>query len=992
MVNKLDLLQKPDLRHMEVVAITDKITPRRKPAVGEASGKGQFAIGKPEQRPAEEGGGHQLAFEIGEIERAIYAKLVEKVGSRHYWEDWATDIARIAQTHISRITALLTDKKNTKERRAFEEFATELRDDLNDSITDEEIVEMLAQHLITKPVFEAVFAGSEFATRNPISVALQKVLDVLDKQHLAKETDSLESFYASVKSRAEGIDNAEGRQRIIVELYDKFFRNAFKKLTERLGIVYTPVEVVDFILHSVAHLLKEEFGQSLGSSGVHIIDPFTGTGTFITRLLQSGLIAPEELERKYKKEIHANEIILLAYYIAGVNIEAVYHDLVQGKKYEPFEGIVLTDTFQMYEKPDQYDALLVDNSMRRVRQKGLDIRVIIGNPPYSAGQNSANDNNQNVEYPQLDERIEKTYAARSTATLKNKLYDSYVRAIRWASDRVGKSGIIGFVTNAGWVEANTADGLRKCLVDEFSSLYVFHLRGDAHTQGEQRKKERGNVFGGGTRTPIAISLLVKNPTRGTPGQVYFHDIGDYLDREQKLARVRMLASVVGIEKASGWKVVQPNLQGDWLNQRIAGFEKFLPMGNKKGGGPALFENYSAGVLTSRDAWAFNASRRAVGANMDQMIAFYNDEVARFARAHKKGAEVVRADVISFVNKDPTKISWDGRQFDGVAKNLKMTFDEKGVRVSLYRPYTKTWVYFDRLFNARVYQLPKLYPSVDVENLAIVTNSHYQGTGFYAIMTDSLPDYHTNGDAQAFPRFLYDTSVAADGEESGAPELALGTTTSKAPGRRDAITDLALQHFLSSYPTEQLSKEDLFYYIYGLLHSPDYLERYRDNLSKELPRIPRVRGAKDFWAFSKAGRELAELHVGYEKVRPYAATIEAKGKLTAEDYRVESMKYGKIGKEKDKTTVIYNDRITLKGIPLKAHEYVVNGRSAIDWVLERQGVWTDRPSGIVHDANDYAIETVKDPKYPLELLLRVVTVSLETLRIVEGLPKLDILET
>ena len=377
-------------------------------------------------------------------------------------------------------------------------FATRLNTSQGRINSDGEIVEMLAQHLITKPVFDALFSDYSFAEHNPMSKAMQGVLEALHEHRLDKETDTLQKFYDSVKLRAEGIDSAAGKQKIVVELYDKFFRNAFPKMTERLGIVYTPVEVVDFILHSVNDLLKQEFEQTLGSKGVHIIDPFTGTGTFITRLLQSGLISPEELPHKYKNEIHANEIVLLAYYIAAINIEASYHSLVGGK-YVPFEGICLTDTFQMYEKDDLVSALTVDNSARRKRQKKLDIRVIVGNPPYSAGQTSANDNNANIEYPHLDERIRSTYAAGSTATNKNALYDSYIRAIRWASDRIGDAGVIGFVTNAGWVEANTSDGLRKCLVDEFSSIYVFHLRGNQRTSGETSRKEGGKIFGSGSR-------------------------------------------------------------------------------------------------------------------------------------------------------------------------------------------------------------------------------------------------------------------------------------------------------------------------------------------------------------------------------------------------------------------------------------------------------------------------------------------------------------
>lgn len=992
MVNKIDLLQTPDLRHMEVVAITDRIAPKGKAKGIVDEARGRFVIGARDPSPAGEAVAQQLAFEIGVIERAIYAKLVEKVGSRHYWEDWADDIARIARTHIDRLSVLLGDKRNIRERAAFQAFATELRDDLNDSLSDEEIVEMLAQHLITKPVFEAVFSGSEFAARNPISVALQKVLDVLHEQRLEKEAETLQGFYANVKMRAAGIDTAEGRQRIIVELYDKFFRNAFPRLTDRLGIVYTPVEVVDFIIHSVADLLKEEFGQTLGSPGVHIIDPFTGTGTFITRLLQSGLIEPDELARKYREEIHANEIILLAYYIAGVNIEAVYHDVAKAKDYVPFEGIILTDTFQMYEKPDQVDALLEDNSARRKRQRGLDIRVIIGNPPYSAGQKSGNDNNQNVEYPLLDARIESTYAGRSSANLKTKLYDSYVRALRWASDRVGTSGIVGFVTNAGWLDASSFDGLRKCFVEEFSSIYVFHLRGNQRTQGEQSRKEGGKIFGSGSRAPIAISLFVKNPARGTPGQPRLHDIGDYLSREQKLARIAALGSVAGISAEGGWKSVTPDAHGDWISQRESGFARFLPLGDKTGKSQPVFGNYSLGVATNRDAWTFNPSRRAVEANMRGAILFYNAEVERYRRTQSRRRGVVRVDAREFVDKDPRRFGWAPAQYEGVPRGRIASFDATAMRPSLYRPFAKSWLYFDRFFNNRVYQQPQLFPNSTSENRLILCNANFGGAGCLAIMTDVTPDLHSNGDAQCFPLYLYDVEDPGGNEEAD-PQLELGTAPRSVGGkRRHAITDAGLKHFQSAYPAERISKEDLFYYIYGLLHSREYLARYADNLSKELPRIPRVRSAKDFWSFSKAGRDLAELHVNFEQVQPYPARIVADGKLTPAHYHVTSMRHGKVGREKDRTTIIYNERITVRDIPLEAYDYVINGRSAIDWVIERQAVWTDKASGIVHDANDYAIETAKNPKYPLELLLRVITVSLETLRIVGALPALDLLET
>ena len=477
MINKLDLIGQ-DTRKMEVICITDKLDLNATKAKGvtkKQTGQGDFTIGELHDAPPTETQG-KLAFNVGEIERALYAKVVKKCGNRNHWEDWANDIAKIANTHIKRITQIVSDPANTREVAAFKGFADELRDDLNDSITDGEVIEMLAQHLITKPVFDALFKDYSFASNNPVSQAMQSVLDILQEHRLDKETDTLDKFYASVAMRAEGIDNAAGKQKIILELYDKFFRNAFPKMTERLGIVFTPVEVVDFIIHSINYLLQQEFGLTLGSKGVHIIDPFTGTATFVTRLIQSGLITKEQLPHKYKHEIHANELVLLAYYIAAINIEAVYHAIVGGK-YEPFQGICLTDTFQLYEKGDLISNLLTNNSDRRKRQKALDIRVIMGNPPYSVGQFRANDNNQNVAYPHLDSRITETYAAKSEAVLSKGLYDSYIRAIRWASDRVGSSGVIGFVTNASFVEVGTMDGVRKCVAEEFSSIYVFHLRG-----------------------------------------------------------------------------------------------------------------------------------------------------------------------------------------------------------------------------------------------------------------------------------------------------------------------------------------------------------------------------------------------------------------------------------------------------------------------------------------------------------------------------------
>ena len=1003
MVNKLDLIGR-DTSKMEVIAITDKIAHKPKSATGsngekikqKNTGRNSHGIGQAVTTPVPEQ--VNIEFEIGEIERAIYAKVVQKCGNRSHWEDWANDIAKIAKTHIDRISAILENPANTTEIEAFKNFANEIRDDLNNAITDDEIIEMLAQHLITKPVFDALFEGYSFASKNPMSLAMQDVLNVLEAHNIDKEADTLQRFYDSVKMRAAGINNAAGKQKIVVELYDKFFRNAFPRMTERLGIVYTPVEVVDFIIHSVNDVLKNEFGQTLGSENVHIIDPFTGTGTFITRLLQSGLISKDQLAHKYKHEIHANEIVLLAYYIAAINIESVYHDIMleQGATdYEPFNGICLTDTFQIYDKNPQRDwaeEQQEDNRKRIKKQKALDIRVIIGNPPYSAGQESANDNNANVVYPQLDDKIRTTYAAQSKATLKNSLYDSYIRAIRWASDRIKDAGVIGFVTNAGFVEANTADGLRKCLVQEFSNIYVFHLRGNARTSGELRRQEKDNVFGQGTRTPIAISILVKNPKVAEHGNIYFHDIGDYLSQHDKLAKITELMSINGITAVDGWQTIVPDQHGDWINQRDDSFSEHISMGDKKDkSAVVVFENYSRGVATSRDAWAYNFSKPKLIHNVNVSIDFYNAEVDRYI------TENSQLEAADFVKYDSTKFTWDRANKWDLEKGKKYKFETNSVYPSLYRPFTKSNLYFHPQLNNMVYQLNRIFPNASAENQVICLT--LSGTkGFSALISNLLPDLHLIGDAQCFPLYLYETNTSGspiattpqgemfeDALATGLLDGASGQYTKK-----DGITNAGLAHIAYAYPTETITKEDVFYYIYGLLHSEDYKARYADNLSKELPRIPCVKKTVDFWTFSKAGRDLAELHINYETLTPYAVNFVG-GNMAVQllddaDFRVTQMKFAS---KSDKTTVIYNNKITMTGIPLEAYDYVVNGKPALEWVMERQAVTTHKDSDIVNDANDWAIDTMHNPRYPLELFQRVITVSLETMKIVRSLPKLDI---
>ncbi len=976
-INKMDLgVDVSD--HIEVVAVSNKLPTKAKATKGKSNiGHGSAADDDDESGDLGNRGvaDEQTEFVFDEFSKAIIAKIVKKCGKRDYWENWAGDIAEIARTHITRITAVVA-REGAPERAAFEEFLAEIRDDLNESIGEAEAIEMLAQHIITRPVFEALFDGYSFAQHNPVSRAMQSVLEVLDAHNLEKEAESLDKFYASVKRRAEGIDNAEAKQKIIVELYDKFFRNAFPRMTERLGIVYTPVEVVDFIIHSVNEVLQAEFGQTLGSRGVHILDPFTGTGTFITRLLQSGLIRPEELEHKYRNEIHANEIVLLAYYIAAINIEAAYHG-VAGGDYVPFEGICLTDTFQLYEQErDLISDLMADNSTRRSRQKELDIRVIVGNPPYSAGQGSDNDKAANVKYTGLDDRIQETYAARSTGNPRS-LYDNYIRAIRWASDRIGDAGIVAYVTNAGWVDGKAADGLRACLAEEFTDLYVFHMRGNQRTTGERSKREGGQTFGSGSRAPIAISVLVKSPFKSERGRIFFHDIGDYLSRAEKLRIVSEFGSVQGVERARRWVEIDPNEQHDWVGQRDVAFDQFISVGDKKDkSASVIFGGYSNGVKTNRDAWAYNASRTALGLNMKGMIDFYHEAL-----------DDPKSESIN----DQSKISWSYVLRQKFEKRQSSSFDEHKIRTALYRPFSKTNLYYDGFFNENRYAMTSMFPDVSGENRVICLSAPGFRIGFSVLMTDQVPSLHAadRDGAQCFPRYLYPNRT---GRGSSQGNLLLPPDR---PERLDAITDGGLHHFQAAYPAEKITRDDIFHYVYGLLHSEDYRERFEDSLSKQLPRIPILKKASDFWSFVDAGRRLGDLHCGFEQAELYPVTIkEGDLSLAVIDnpeafYRVEKMKFGGKRPNLDKTTVIYNPRITMTNIPLEAYDYVVNGKPALEWVMERQVVKADKDSGIVNDANRYAIETVGDPAYPLKLFQRVITVSLETMKIVRSLPPLDI---
>ena len=918
-----------------------------------------------------------LTFPAQEWKDGVYAKIVDKVGTREYWDDWSKDIATIAGRHITMIRHLLDEASPESElRTVFAQFVEGLQQTLNPAIDEDQAIEMLAQHLITQPVFDAMFAGHRFTELNPISLAMQNVVDHLNANAaFEKERESLSAFYESVQRRVKDLDNAAAKQHVIKDLYDKFFQNAFPRIAERLGIVFTPVPVVDYILRSADVALRESFGKSLSDEGVSIIEPFVGTGTFITRLLQLGLIRPEDLERKYTRELFANELVLLSYYIAAINIETVYGEVAKeyglGSEYVPFNGMVLTDTFQLSESSHHLNLpAFRANSERAERELEQDIRVIVMNPPYSSGQNNANDNNQNEKYPKLDERIAETYVKNSSGTNKNSIYDSYIRAIRWASDRVKDSGVIAFVSNGSFIDGNAADGLRKCLVDEFSKLYVYNLRGNQRTSGEQSRREGGKIFGSGSRTPVTICVLVKDPSHTGEAVLHYRDIGDYLSREEKLDIIAREGSIAHTE----WEVIVPNEAADWINQRDEKYDTYQPIGDRDTKGkpntPGIFQLYSRGLATSRDAWVYNFSARAVEENVRRMIEFYNSQIG-----------------VEHPDMDPTKIAWGDGLKSLLRRKIQVGYSTTAARLSVYRPFCKQHVYFDAPLNERQYQLPKLFPTPAHENIAFGFTGRGATKEFSVLMVDTLPDLESISKAQWMSLYTYEPVVQEDGGFNlnlGGGEVVDGYT------RKENITDATLAAYRGTYGDESIAKEDIFYYIYALLHHPEYREKYAADLKKMLPRIPLVKG---FWEYSRAGRALAELHLGYESVEPYlldeVASSPAPESLEErfEFYRVQKLQFGP---KKDRTRIKYNGHLTLKGIPEEAYEYQVNGRSALEWVIDRYQVKTDKKSLITNDPNDYC-RAVNNPRYIVDLIKRLVTVSLETQKLVGSLPRFEVLE-
>ena len=898
---------------------------------------------------------------------AIFARIVEKCGDRKYWETWAKDVADIFSRLVIRIEGLLDNTDNETLREWFEAFHEELKVSINESITTGGAIDMMAQHILTRPVFEALFEQYDFAAGNPVAQALDALRNDFGEFGLENETRDLERFYESVRLRAHGLDNSAARQRVLMELYEKFFATAMKKDADRLGIVYTPVEIVDFILASADRVLRDEFGRSLSDEGVHVLDPFTGTGIFLVKLLQSALIRDSDLTRKYHDELHANEIVLLAYYIAAIHIEEAFHGRRgTGSTYEPFRGIVLTDTFNLHTDRVGFPMdWLPLNSKRAERQQKLPIQVIVGNPPWSAGQRSAADDNPNVAYPELEQRIAGTYAARSTATNKNSLYDTYKMAIRWASDRVGEQGVVALVTNGSWIDGNVDSGVRACLAEEFSSVHVLNLRGNQRTQGERSRQEGGKVFGQGSRAPVAITILVRNPNAEHEGcRILYRDIGDYLKREEKLGILSEAESIAGI---SDWREIKPDRHNDWIGKRSEAFQKLYPMGSKaaKAGkaDETIFKLFSNGYKTGRDAYIYNFSRQACAENVRAMLGDY------------QGAMQIREEhpdytIDKAVNILSTNVHWEQALKDNLGRQKEVSYSTNNIWRTQYRPFVKQHCYVDYVLVQRKYQMDSIFPAINTENRTICVPGIGSTKPFSALIADAMPDLHFVAFGQCFPRYRYRRRNEIQGE-------LLDDVRSLA--RVDNISDTALRTFQVHYRDNTIGKDTIFDYVYGILHAPGYRERFANDLAKELPRIPM---APDFHAFAEAGRLLAALHLGYETCEEYPLEVmhTQSGELKPEHYRIghRAMRFA----DDEKSILIVNDHIRLAGIPAEAHRYQVNGRTPLEWFVDRYRIKTDKQSGLTNDPNAW----FDNPRDLIVAFRRIVYVSVETVQIVESLPE------
>lgn len=906
------------------------------------------------------------------FEKELGIQLVKKCGDRLYWEDWSKNVGKVTKQVAEAIENEV--REYAPSRPAFLRFLKEFRSLVRSSISEEEAVDMLAQHIVVLPVLQALFQdNSELVDRNPITRAMRKVEQSI--KGTDKLTEELRGFYETIREqvlseRVRGTPSAV--QRILKSLFENFLRYVDRKGTDKFGVVYTPQEVVSFIIRSVDALLRREFGKSLADPGVKILDPFTGTGTFIVDLLReigSQTKDKDAIRKKYKEDIFANEIMLLSYYIALINIEATFSDV--GDDYELFDHLLLTDTFRLTENlggqmtlegTEEEEFLEMRKAAKDEEDSGF--IAIIGNPPYSVGQEKGNDGNANESYVRLDQRIKDTYVRRSNSALRNSLYDSYVRAFRWASDRLGEQGIIGFVTNGGYIDNLAFSGFRKCLLDEFTSIYVLNLRGDQRTKGEVSRKEGGKIFGSGSRTPVAITILCRVKGKPNDGYVHYCDIGDYLSREEKLQRVEESGSLDGIP----WLEVVPNEKGDWINKTDSSFERHILLGDKRGGNLSVFSNfYSAGVKTGKDVWAYNFSSLECSAVFSRFKNHYDELLEQLSFVRIADRKEVANRLTGEVGRS---YPWEREVRAKLVRGNRL---EGRISLSTYRPFVKKFLANSKEYMQFFALWEKLKPSDTLPNIVISIPGIGEKNGFSALVSDQVTDLcFTSAHCQCFPLYWYEKAEPEDGQG-----LFFVTDDEVVDGyrRRYAIGADALRSFRQKYGDTSIAELDIFHYIYAVFHSGDYRERYRNNLAKEMPRIPLL---KDFWAWANVGKELMDLHLHYENAAPWP------GVRVAGDHGqdIHVTKPGFVSKGRRDVFCI-NGQVRIEGIPPEANEYKVNGRSPLEWIQDQYVYEVDKDSGIVDDPNQY--DPAKGGRYVLDLAMSLVTVSMKTIELVKSLP-------
>jgi predicted helicase len=894
----------------------------------------------------------------------------------HAVEDFKESIPDLAEGLLKRIKE--EHAHNRAFVAAFSTFLDLCRTSMDPNMSSETVDEMLIQHLMTERLFRTVFNNTDFTRRNIIALEIEKVIQTLTSRAFNRSDfeKSTNRFYVAIENAARNLDDWTEKQHFLNTVYERFFQGFSIKQADTYGIIYTPQEIVDFMCASIEEVLRREFSTSIEEPGVQIIDPSAGTGSYIVNLLHR--IPNHKLKYKYENDLFCNEIMLLPYYIASLNIEHEYYSQIG--EYKPFEGICFADTLELaeklhierkYEIPSeptykphiekksvmtQQNLFFVEENTERIqREKDAQIMVVIGNPPYNQKQKSENDNNRNRRYPVIDERIHETYMKDSKATSKLALTDPYVKFFRWATDRLGRrDGIVCFISNNSFFDQLAFDGMRKHLLKDFTNIYHIDLHGNIR-KNPKLSGTTHNVFG--IQVGVGITVAVRT-SHTSKKALYYYRVPEYWNKKQKLDFLEEKGNITEIE----WLELHPDERHTWLTEGLhSEFTTFLPVGSREvkasrveevGGmnTKTIFKTYSRGAETTRDNWMYDFDRGKLAAKVKSMIETYNAELSRWIRAGSPKT------IDDFVLADETRIKWSSRLKECLLRKMEATFQNSAIRNAFYRPFTHKFLYFDNIMTHRQGVFPNIFPipTTERENRVICMN----GTGaikpFHCLVVNGIPDLNFYADpVQCFPFYTY---------------------TEDGNNRRENITDWALSQFQAKYSLE-LTKWDIFHYVYSLLNHPQYLERYAENLKRDLPHIPLLHRIEAFLVCVNIGKQLMDVHLNYEQAEEYQLKW-IENRDVPFSWRVEKMRL-----TLDKTAVIFNESLTLLGIPQECFQYRLGNRSALDWVIDQYQVSVDKRSGIVSDPN-----REDDPEYIVRLVGRVVTVSVETVKLVEELER------